>query len=172
MNIQLSNYDIENVLGKSIKILTYKELTKYNTIAKAFGKHKFIGLLYERIEGNGHWVLLINHRDSIEHFDSYGIFPDDELKFTDIIYRKKNNMYFPYLTYLLLNSKKKKEYNNYKFQKENNNISTCGRWLLFRAKTSLMNIDKFNELINKLRKERKTTNDKLIVKLTKDLLPY
>ena len=81
-NIALSGNDIYNACEKNIKILKYGQLRDFKNIDDAFNPYDAIALLYESKPNYGHWVLLLRHpkKKTIEFFDSYGIFPDDQIK--------------------------------------------------------------------------------------------
>jgi hypothetical protein len=161
INKSLSNFEISEGLGKNANIIKYSELSKYNNIDDAFNNKKHLILLFETVKNYGHWCCLIKRgKKNIEFFDSYGIMPDEQLKYTVPVFRKENNMLLPHLTYLLLMCKYNVEYNNYKFQK---GFTTCGRWVIVRCILSDIGIDDFAKLF--LRKD----SDKFITKLTNDI---
>lgn len=146
---QLSNYEIKNYMNKfnkSCHIYTYRDLLKFKSLNNAFNKKNYIFLLFEIKLNNGHWTLLIRYKNKIRFFDSYGFKPDDELTFTNYNFRKKYGMCKKHLVRLLLNSKKKIYYNNYKLQKSDININTCGYWCLMRAYFKNLNDKKFKLL--------------------------
>lgn len=164
IGISLSNFEISKALNNDAEILKYSELSEFSNIKDAFRKKKFLILLYETSENYGHWCcLFMRDRNTIEFFDSYGIMPDDELKFIRESFRIENGSLFPHLTFLLLESNFKIEYNNHKFQRKSTNkskISTCGRWVIVRCVLHKLTIDQFAEMF--LRKN----SDELITKLT------
>lgn len=148
------------------KILTYKQLTNYKDIDTLFGKKDVIYLLYETIKNYGHWCVLMKKNDgNIEFFDSYGIMPDQELKFADDLFRMKNNMLLPHLTALLYMCPYHIEYNDHKLQSTNDNIATCGKWCLIRALTKdICDIDIFADYF---KNNKHFKPDELIVLFTK-----
>lgn len=162
MSYSLTSIDLLKNINYKAHIYRYSDLTKFNTIKKAFYPHHIIFLLYETKKNYGHWCCLLDKKNSIEHFDSYGIFPDDELKQTPLSFRMENKMELPHLTALLYKSKRVIEYNNYKLQEYNKKIATCGRWCLIRAKYKDVDIDNFaNIFLN-----RKFSPDEIITLLT------
>lgn len=162
LSYSLSNHDLMKYMKGKCKIYTYNELSKFNNLEEAFENTEVIFLLYETIKNYGHWCSILKRKNSIEFFDPYGIFPDEELKFTDDVFRLKNNMILPHLTYLLWKSRKRVEYNNYKLQSKKFGINTCGRWNLIRAQYKDINIDNFAKLLTK----NNIPNDVLITLLT------
>lgn len=133
MDIALSDHDIMQLIDYKANLMTYAELQRYNSIEKAMGPHRALVLLYETKDNFGHWTCVFFAEDNlIEHFDSYGLFPDDELKFIPEYYRVQNYEKIPHLTYLLYKSKNRVLYNEYKLQKKAKGINTCGRWVSAR----------------------------------------
>lgn len=162
MNYSLSNHDIKKALNNNVNIITYNDLSYYNNIKKAFNHKKFLVILFENKKNFGHWCCLFFHNNNtLEFFDSYGLMPDDELKFTSNVFRKNNNMLLPHLTYLLLKSPYNIEYNNYKFQSYNNNTNTCGRWVIVRLLYNDININDFYKIFGNIK-----NSDKFITKIT------
>lgn len=165
MNKSLSDIEISEALDNNCKVITYIELSKYKNIDQLLSNKKYIIILYETMQNYGHWCCLFKtNKDTIEFFDSYGVLPDDELKYAYKFFRKKNNMILPHLTFLLLFCPYKVEYNNYKFQKKGPNIATCGRWCIVRCLFSDYNIDEFYKLFKKYKNK-----DKVVLYLTKNI---
>lgn len=132
-----SNQVLKIIKGKA-NLLLYHQLKKYNNIDDALGKYGALILLYETRKNFGHWTCIFKRKSYfsddtvIEHFDSYGIMPDDELKFTEKYMRQINSEILPHLTALLYKSGYPIEYNNYQLQERKKGISTCGRWVGMR----------------------------------------
>lgn len=167
MKKSLSNFDLYNFFDNKINIYTYNEFTHYETIGEAFYPYDIIFLLFETKENFGHWVCICQNKYNIYFFDSYGFFPDEELKFTPTMFRKYNNMVLPHLTILLLKSKKEIHYNNHKLQDINNkDIASCGRWtLMYALLYNDVSIDEFARYF----KTRKMKPDEYITLLTKKI---
>lgn len=135
MDKALSNRDIMRLINNKANLLTYSELQKYKNIDEALGDYGALVLLYETKQNFGHWTAIFKvNKNKIEHFDSYGLKPDDELKFVPEYFRRINYEDIPHLTYLLYNSGYNVIYNEYKLQKKLININTCGRWVATRLK--------------------------------------
>jgi len=163
----LSNHEIDAALDGKARILTYNELTRYNTIEQAMGPNKALVLLYETKDNNGHWICIYETTDKLIHFfDSYALPPDDELYFVDIDYRKRRNMYFPHLSQLLLDAKHKIEYNHHPFQKLSPRINTCGRWCIVRLWFCHLSLKEFIRLF---KTDRNITGDAFVSLLTSDI---
>ena len=163
MDKALSAEEVLKIAGIPIKLIKYSDLSLYKTICDIFGTFKAVLLLYEQRINSGHWVCLINHKDTIHFFDSYGLFPDDELRFSNIKFRKENDMFLPYLTYLLYHSPKTIDFNDIKLQKIDEKIATCGRWCGMRMRMHKLTNDEFSDLFKNIKKNER---DPLIVNLT------
>jgi len=164
ISYSVSNLDLYKLFNNKIHIYDYNELSQFNNINQAFHPYDVIFLLFETKQNYGHWTCIINHDDRIEFFDSYGIFPDKERKYTNIEFRKQNNMMLPHLTALLYNSNKQIEYNDHKLQDmSKRNIQTCGRWCAFRYLCKDINIDSFARFF---KNNKKYTPDELVTILT------
>lgn len=166
-NKSLSNYNIFELLNKKIRILTYPELAEYKNIYDVLSPNNSFILLYMTGKRYGHWCCVIEHNDRIEFFDPYGdALPDDEFKYIDNNFRKISSQYYPHLTYLLYKSKKPIEYNNYNFQKKNNNIKTCGRHCVFRIANKKLLLDEYKKMLDYIRKETDMTYDEIVTYYT------
>lgn len=144
MNKALSNEDIEKMV--KTKVITYPELFNYTNIYDILKPYHNFVLLYLTKENYGHWVCVIDHGDSIEFFDSYGIKPD--LEFKQIDNRAALDEPFNYLSFLLLNSNKKIEYNSKQLQEYSKDVSTCGRHCVMRILCKEIPVDKYAKIIS------------------------
>jgi hypothetical protein len=159
MKIPYSNDDIYNKLNKRVKIITYSDLSNYNNLDDAMGKYEALVILIEIRKRFGHWICLFKRNNIIEVFDSYGFIPDDQLEFVDKQFRKNNNMYYPQLSKLLLNSNYDIEYNHYQLQKMSDDINTCGRWVVQRLLLKHLSLEEFYKLF---KSDNTITSDELI----------
>jgi len=162
-----------NFMQNKARLLKYSELTKYNSLDTLFGKHDVVFILFETQMNYGHWVVLCRDRKNkkIYFFDSYGTFPDEQLKFTDDVFRVQNNMVLPHLTALLYKYDRKGweiHYNDHQLQELGNDIATCGRWVaVFATLFKDLTIDEFADLF--LNEEK--SPDELITELTYFIAP-
>jgi len=148
MKYSLSGDDIKRLTDGKCNIMTYPELNKYNSIRDVLGKYKALVILYLTSSNYGHWVCVFERdNNTIEFFDSYGYFPDDELNvIQDKVKRELNQMY-PQLTKLLYNSGYKKiEYNEKQLQKFSPDINTCGRWVCIVLALRHMPLKQFQQI--------------------------
>lgn len=158
--------DIKILLNGKIKILTYNSLESFDTIEQLLHPFGRVVLLYEWKKNFGHWVCVFyapNHR--IEFFDPYGYKPDGEKSF---IPPKLWRM--GYLSQLLYDASNRGwiiEYNQYKFQKKGNDISTCGRWVVLRLLFQNYTLEEFHKIFQNL---GDVHSDDLVTFLTEILL--
>jgi len=152
-----SGEDITDLLDNKTKIVTYPELQKYNSIDKLLSPYDNVVILYETKKNYGHWVCLIKHKKDnvIEFMDSYGLMPDDELKFVPMHFRISNDELKSHLTALLYNCPYDVEYNHYKLQKNtrdvNRKIATCGRHVAVRLLFRQLRLEPYIKLIKSIK---------------------
>jgi hypothetical protein len=167
----LSDKDIIRMIGKNeVKIIIYKDISKYSSLDKLFGKFDNLVILYTTKANYGHWVTLMRHEQKngrgemqflLEHFDSYGIKIDDELNYVPSDYKALEGEQKPILSYLVAkaliegkgNTRRKNRYlgiiyNDVPLQKMNKAISTCGRWVTMRIKMKDLPLNIFTGLFN------------------------
>lgn len=149
----LSDEDIKKYFDDKCKILKYNEIDNFK-----IKENEPLFILYElKSNNNGHWICINKFNNEIYYFDSYGSYPENELK-----HQSQNaiiNNLNPKNKVLkwLLEQPEKINYNNYEYQKEGN---TCGKWCCVFSKLKL-NIDNFNKLI-KYNKPKEMSNDEYI----------
>jgi hypothetical protein len=161
----LSGEDILKALDYKCNLVQYKDLENFNSIKELLGQHKKCVLLYHTKRNYGHWTCLYEYDNRIYFFDSYGIIPDNELKFLHPDLKEELNSQHRHLTKLLYNQNKPVEYNEYQLQERKPNIATCGRWVILRLKYPTISVDEFYENF-KFSKDY-ISNDKLICLLIK-----
>lgn len=145
----LSGKEISEACNDGINIYTYAELAKFRTIDEAFGDKNSIALLYETKPRYGHWVGLFRHPsyNTIEFFDSYGYFIDEQLKFVPEKHKHQLSEDYPYLSKLLYDSPYNLIYNSVALQKSSNDISSCGRHVVLRCNMLDVPLDEYIGLI-------------------------
>lgn len=174
----LNQYDIYKILGKSIKIMEFKEFKNYNDILSCFGSSSVIIIFFETELGNiGHWECLILNRNNkyLSFFDSYGI----DCK--DIISHVQKNLLIDmaengnYIYNLLLdfsnnNSDWKIVQNKIKYQKfgsSKNPIDTCGRHVCVRSSLhSLDEIEYFKFMTDYKQQFNLNNFDDVVIQIT------
>jgi hypothetical protein len=123
----------------------YKELAELRELPKLP-----IALLYETEPGYGHWVAVLETPQGIEHFDSYGLKPDAELKWIPKKYREAFHATAPHLVRLLARDGRDINYNEFKLQSPSPKIATCGRWVVARCKNKRLTTEQFAERMGDL----------------------
>ena len=99
----------------------------------------------------------------IIHWDSFGLKPDEELKWINNKKRKELNCFVPYLSQLYEKSPYKIKWNKYKYQ--NDEANTCGRWCILRILYFLARNEKqngFDKWVKKW-KSKGQTNDEFVL---------
>ena len=117
-----------------IKVVPYTDLHKYDDLSDLLGDLGAVVLLYMSAKRFGHYVLLMRREDdnTIEFFDSYGSFPDenlDKIKYTEKI---QSNEIRPLILLLLADGYKTVDYSDTRLQNKDRHIQTCGRWVIVR----------------------------------------
>jgi len=146
----LSTTEVMKIVNNKANVMNYRKLQKYDNIDDALGKWGAVILLYESRLNFGHWTLVFRADDgTLEHFDAYGCKPDDEIKHVPEYFRKLHYNKIPHLTYLLYMSNEPVRYSQYKLQKLNPKINTCGRWVAMRLLCRHIDEDQFHDLMTK-----------------------
>lgn len=173
MSHALTDGDLIKYFGKSYRkyIMTYSDLSKYNTINQLLPKDKsFIIILIEFKENNGHWVSLSRDGDTIVYFNSYGGtdgFPSSELNLLSHSKRIELDQYYKYLNILLTKALKKYKviFNKVQFQIYDQNIATCGRHVCFHLlmfKYYNMSLKQYIDFMKKLKRYMKLSYDQIV----------
>jgi hypothetical protein len=123
-------------------------------------------LLYEMAPNRGHWCLVhrtvdTNGAPCIEMFDSYGIFPDNELNWVTPDFKKVSGQQHTHLLRLLMNSEQNIAYNNVCLQGPK--TSTCGRWCIFRQKNHKISAERFASEVKKNACDHDISMDEYVV---------
>lgn len=86
----------------------------------------------------GHFIVLLDHGSHYEHFDSYGLSMDQELKITQE----------HHLTNIFKSVRKPIVDNTKRLQTLREDVNTCGRWVVARLLLRHLELDKFLKLIS------------------------
>jgi len=140
----LSNFDVMDMLDNKTKVISYGDLGNFKDIDDLFYPYDNVILLYETKPNYGHYCCVFKTpNDAISFFDSYGMNVDDQKNYISKNFLRKSGQGHPYLSKMLLDSKKKIEYNPYELQSEDEGVSTCGRWCVTRIKEKHLNPNQF-----------------------------
>lgn len=166
-NSPMSNTDIIKRLGGRTKILMYDEFNKYDDLEKLLEPWDNLVFLLRTEEDFGHWMCIKKSWDRISFFDSYGDFPDVQKKYVNQKFLEKSEQKYNKLCELLYNASFKYtiEFSQYKLQKKDDKIATCGQWCCLFIESGLL-VDDFKTWIDSFKEKNK---DFLCVKLFYDL---
>lgn len=153
INKPLSSKDIADAIP-GVTVLKYNELCSYDSLPLP------LVVLYETEPNYGHWVAVLETPDGIEHFDSYGIIPDNELKWINPKFRSSSGQDVKCLLKMLYESRKPVNYNSHRLQGRDS--STCGRWAILRILFSDLGSDSFAKAIKKTAKKLRLKLDDLV----------
>lgn len=153
INKPLSSDQIANAIP-GVTVLKYSELCHFDSLPLP------MVILYETEPNYGHWVAVLETPEGIEHFDSYGIIPDNELKWIHPKFRVSSGQDMKCLLRMLYNSGEDINYNAHRFQ--GHDSSTCGRWAILRILFSDMTNDSFAKAIKHVAKNMKMKLDQLV----------
>ena len=145
----LSDTDIRKILGRDIKIITYPELGRMSSINQAFDKKGRCIMLYlTEDDTTGHWVCMLNKGNKIEFFDPYGEAPEKALDTVPDENREALGEDEPLLTRLLKSSGKEVYYNTHSFQKDKQDVNTCGRHAVVRCLYAPFPLERYKKVID------------------------
>lgn len=146
----ISEEDAQKMIP-SLQIMTYPDLLDKTTIDEVLDEKGRLLLLYlTRSRTNGHWVCLLKRRGTkvVEYFDPYGGYkPDGEGKWLTQSQLREFGQASKHLTYLLQNSPYKVLSNHFHFQKEADDMNTCGRHCLTRLYFKHLSLPKYIKLV-------------------------
>lgn len=151
------------------KIMKYSELENYKDINDLLPKNKdFAVILYEDSPNKGHWTAVLKYEPYLEFFDSYGGYPDTQLGWVPCPIRKVLKQTKPLLTDLFNKSDYQIIYNPIKYQKDNNDINTCGRHCVFRIINLLKggnSLSDYYNLMKQLKNETGESYDEIVANI-------
>ena len=129
----LSDEDVQRILGGGVKIIKYSELGHLYDIDQLLTQDKdYCIILCEDAPNRGHWTALLKYGGLYEHFDSYGVKPDTELKWIGAKRNRMLNQDEPYLTQLLEKEEGKYIYNNMAYQSKDSEVNARGSHVVRR----------------------------------------
>lgn len=172
MDYMVSSADLKNMLGDDLKIIRFGDLKNYNNIYELLPKKKDYCVIFytDDIKNGvniGHWTCLLRYKNYFEFFDSYGLKVDDELKFISPVKKKQFGEEEDYLMKLL--KPVRHDYNHHDFQAWDDNVTTCGRWVITRIflfKNGVIKQDEFFDIMKKKAKKFGGNYDLMVVYYT------
>lgn len=149
--IPLSTLDVLNLLDNKVNVVIYKDLKKFKSIDQLLEPYNCCIILYESKPKFGHWCSIIKYGNNIEYFNPYGGDIDNSLDNIDNNFKKNSNQDYPYLSKLFVDSNYNLHFNEFKFQKRNNNVNTCGRHCVVRCYFKNYDIYEYKDILDELK---------------------
>ena len=147
---ELSGDDIMRITDHKTKLILYSDLEQVNNIDEILYQYNCCVILYQLEINVGHYVCLIKHKNNtLEFFDPYGMFIDEELKYSKYNLRRHKGVVTTHLTALIDKSNYKLISNDLKLQKFKEHVNTCGRWVCMRIRFKDVSLKRFAELFKK-----------------------
>ena len=146
--ISLSNDEVMELINGKANLIQYPQLYGINSLDEILEPYGACVILYLTRQNYGHWCCVFKlDNNSVEFFDPYGLFPDEELKFRmDPNFRKRSHEDIPMLSYLLDSSPYNLSFNHHKFQKRISDVKTCGRHTAMRLICRNISLDDYINL--------------------------
>ena len=136
-----SDADIRESVG-SVPIHRYPDLKAMSSPSALFKGNKAAVLLFlTEGKSSGHWLVVLDHDDHYEVFDSFGVAIDGNRKWLDKEQLQEFGQTLPLLSILLEKGNKPINHNSTKLQLDSND--TCGRWVVWRIKNAHMPLKAF-----------------------------
>lgn len=155
----LSNEDIQTILEPDTKIFTYPDFGTMETIDDAFDSlGRCIFLFLTQSPTSGHWLTMFRKGNVIEYFDSYGEKPEAQRCWLSEDQLEALGEEEPFLMNLLKKSPYKVFYNTVKYQKNREDLNTCGRWGVARLICKDMDNRQFYNLVKEEMKKKNITS--------------
>lgn len=160
--IPLSNDDIVEACSNKTKVIRYKELIEYKNIDELLHPYNNVVILYETTPSYGHWICLLKYGNTIEFFDPLGMDIDYILDIINPKFKLLSGQSYPILSNLLCNSKYNILTNDVQLQKNQKDVSTCGRHVIMRINLRKMPLKQYQNIF----RGNKYDPDKLVTYLT------
>lgn len=161
-NIQaysLSDADIKSYLPDA-KIILYSDLINYISIEQLLPFNgDYLILLYQDSKHTGHWTCILRYKNTFEFFDPYGKYPDTQLKWVDNEIREELGIIDKFITNLFSNTNLKVVYNTAPYQRNGDEINTCGRHVIYRLINKNLSLKDYHKLIKKETKDNDCNYD-------------
>ena len=150
LSYSLSDDDIKKLLGGDIKITTYPDLEKKQSLNELFDRHGRAILFFpQENQQSGHWTALIKNGREIEFFDPYGEPPEKQKESLPKSKLDELRMNKPSLANLLDNSGYRIYFNKIQLQKFSNDVTTCGRHCVCRLIYHKFPVERYRQMIDR-----------------------
>jgi len=152
------------------RIVMYNELPEFDTIEELLPtKRCHFVLMYQDSPNTGHWCCVLRQNNTVEMFDSYGNYPDNDLKWVDKEKRRELGIDGKYLSNLFNKTKLKVVFNTEPYQAKGNEIATCGRHVVFRLLNSDKPLKKYHTFIKDEMKKNGCNYDCVVSKVIPEI---
>lgn len=181
MEYALSDKDIKKICP-DCRVFSYTQLANMTSLSQLINPTNPNSIILYQTEGDdksvfGHWtsICMIPSNSppahySIQFFDSYGTFVDDEQKQIGKGYLVKSNQVRNKIQGLLKASPiTDQHYNEHKYQIMKKGVNTCGRWSAFFLQSGLTTDEFFNFMKN-AKSVIKKPYDQIIVMFTQGII--
>jgi len=170
----LSDKIIRKYLNNA-KVILYEELKDYDDINDLLPNNKdYVVILFKQDDkGSNHWICLLKYDDVIEHFCSYGSYPDQYYyEWTSQKDLNKAGEFAPYMTELLNKCSNEIVYSSEDYQQDKGQIATCGRHVCNRVlhlENHDHNINQYYKYMKKIKRKSKLSYDQIVSAIINDL---
>jgi hypothetical protein len=124
----MDDIELKESLPRGVKIVRYKNLSKYPTIYSLLPKSPSAAIvLYENKPKDGHWCALARNDKGLFFFDPYGEMPDKQLEYAEFSRARVLHGGDKSISDLLATFKGPIAYNPHDYQAESPDVATCGR---------------------------------------------
>jgi hypothetical protein len=163
VNAPLSMAEVQR-LAPSARIMKYSGLARFRHLPPLP-----LILLYETKPNFGHWVCVVRTPEGIEHFDSYGIVPDNELRWVPRRLARRTGQDVKRLMGMLYRESAERgvpiNYSAHRLQ--GRDTSTCGRWCALRIALSHLPSNVFARTVREVSRGLGLSPDELSVVATR-----
>jgi len=161
-NIDMTGTDVKYLTRGKSRVVLYDNLSPDDDIINIIGNTGQVLLLFPTQAGSpdGHWLSIVLRGKTIEHFDSYGLSPDAELKYSQNAKVKQNILGSLYSK--AAQQGYKLVWNTVDLQKMSRGNNQCGRWAAVRNRFSFLTLPQYASLFT----NQKLSPDYLITILT------
>jgi hypothetical protein len=155
MNVMLNGDDLKNLLGDDLRIIKFQDLKNYSNIYQVLPRKIDYAVIFftDNIKNDvniGHWTCIMRYKNKFQFFDSYGLREEDELKFISKEKRRKFGEEIDYLKNLFKDVDH--SYNKIDYQKWDDGVNTCGRFVVLRLylfKNGIYTDEEFYDIMKK-----------------------
>lgn len=144
----LSGVEVEYLTRGKSKVILYDNLKTTDNIIDLIGSTNQVLLLFPTQQGSpdGHWLSIryVASLRLISYFDSYGLSPSAEIKYSQNL-DVKQNILGRLINKAILQGYRF-EFNPYRFQVMANGINVCGRFAAIRNRFWYLDMEQFKKL--------------------------